>query len=529
MTVTSVTSDKSRLRLLRNQFNDSFRQGDFEAAKNACSQIVKDFADEPDGWVFHARLAQRQNDFAGAAENAKVALETAPDRLDVRLVAAESYIYIGRIAEAVASLRAIQAHPNADEQIYGQLSALYTQLGRHKDAYDCAQEARALSPTSLNRLYLVASAAIALGNMKEAEALLNKIIEAAPEEGDIYYNRSTLRRQTANDNHVDGLRKRLRSIQPGDHREAPVCYALGKELEDLGDYGGAFDAFARGAKSRRARLSYDVRIDEEAAAHIIKTFDETWAAEATDAPPQDGPVFVLGLPRSGTTLVDRILNAHSGVTSLGEVNDFAYGVVRAGYPSKDKAALIENCARANLAELGSSYWSALRGYGETATYLIDKTPANYLYLGLIAKAMPNARLIHVRRHPMASGYAMFKTLFRMGYPFSYDLTDIGRYYLAYDRLMSHWRRLFGARILDVQYEALIDNQEAASKRIVEYCGLPWEDACMDFHKSKTPTATASAAQVRQPIYRDARDLWRQYAQKLEPLARVLKQGGVQCD
>ncbi len=514
---------------LRSAFNDSLRQGDFEAARRVCSEIVRDFPQEPDGWVFHARLAQRQSNFAGAAENARLALEAAPDRLDVRLVAAESNIYVGRIAEAIAELHSIRAHPRADERTYRQLSALYTQLGRHKDAYECAQEARALSPTSLNCLYLVASAAIALGKMKEAEALLDKIIKAAPDEGDIYYNRSTLRKQTAGDNHIDALGKRLRAIRPVDHRETPVCYALGKELEDLGDYASAFDAFARGAQARRKRLSYDVRTDEETAAQIIETFDADWAATSSDGPPQDGPIFVLGLPRSGTTLVDRILNAHSGVASLGEVNDFAYGVVRAGYPAGDKATLIANCARADLSELGSAYWSALRGYGETATCLIDKTPSNYLYLGLIAKALPAARLVHVRRHPMASGYAMFKTLFRMGYPFSYELTDIGRYYLAYDRLMAHWRRLFGERILDIQYEELVDNQESVSRKIVAHCGLSWEDACMDFHKSETPTATASAAQVRQPMYRDARDLWRHYAENLAPLARVLNQGGVQCD
>ena len=163
-----------------------------------------------------------------------------------------------------------------------------------------------------------------------------------------------------------------------------------------------------------------------------------------------GPIFVLGLPRSGTTLVDRIISAHGAVTSLGEVNDFAYAVIRAGYPAKTKQELIERSAKSDMESLGAEYWRALQGYGEPAPYLIDKTPANYLYLGLIGRSLPHAPLIHVRRHPLASCYAVYKTLFRMGYPFSYDLGDIARYYLAYHRLMEHWKELFPDRILDVQ-------------------------------------------------------------------------------
>jgi hypothetical protein len=200
--------------------------------------------------------------------------------------------------------------------------------------------------------------------------------------------------------------------------------------------------------------------------------------------------------------------------------------MRAGGPTSGKSELIKQVAGADLTALGEGYWEALQGYGETAPYLIDKTPANYLYLGLIMQSLPAARIVHMRRHPMASGYAMFKALFRMGYPFSYDLEQIGRYYAAYHRLMEHWRRVWPGRILDVDYEALVDDQETVSREIVRHCHLKWSDACLTYHENATPTATASAAQVREPIYRQARDLWRQIEPQLEPLARILRAEGI---
>jgi hypothetical protein len=178
------------------------------------------------------------------------------------------------------------------------------------------------------------------------------------------------------------------------------------------------------------------------------------------------------------------------------------------------------------AVLGESYWSAIQGYGHSRAFVVDKTPLNYLHLGLIAKALPRARIVHLRRHPMASCYAIYKTLFRTGYPFSYDLEDLGRYYLAYARLMNYWRALLPGRFLDLDYEALVEDQEGTTRRLLEYCGLEWREACMRFHENPAPTATASAAQVRRPIYRESLDLWRNYRQELAPLARLLAHNGI---
>jgi hypothetical protein len=192
----------------------------------------------------------------------------------------------------------------------------------------------------------------------------------------------------------------------------------------------------------------------------------------------------------------------------------------------DKGDLIERAAAMNFRALGEAYLTSVAGYERTRARFIDKTPLNYLYLGLIHLALPGARVIHLRRHPMDSCLAMYRTLFRMGYPFSYDLTDLGRYYLAYHRLMEHWRTVAPGAMLAVDYEAVIENQEAESRRILEYCGLAWQPQCLDFHLNDAPVATASAAQVRQPIYTSSLARWRRYERELAPLAEILVQGGI---
>ncbi len=235
-------------------------------------------------------------------------------------------------------------------------------------------------------------------------------------------------------------------------------------------------------------------------------------------------MFILGLPRSGTTLVDRILSSHSQIDSRGESSDLGAAVMRLAGPASDKQQLIERAARLEPAAIARAYCARLPA-GQRV-HLIDKTPVNFLYVGLIAHGLPHARIIHVRRHPMDVCYAMYKTLFRMAYPFSYDLADIGRYYLAYSVLTAHWRTHLGARLIEVDYEQLVLHQESTTRRLLAEGGWPWEDACLEFHRNDTPSLTASAAQVRQPIYSSSVGLWRRYAAQLAPLAEQLSDHGV---
>ncbi|MCR6625752.1 MAG: sulfotransferase [Pseudoxanthomonas sp.] len=197
-------------------------------------------------------------------------------------------------------------------------------------------------------------------------------------------------------------------------------------------------------------------------------------------------------------------------------------------PASSKHELVARSAHIDFPSLGRAYAATLPA-GPSAR-VIDKTPGNFLYLALIMAALPQARIVHVRRHPMDACYAMFKTLFRMAYPFSYDLDDLGRYWLGYDRLMAHWRQMLPAeRFLEVDYEALVDDQKVVSRALIAHAGLGWEDACLHFEHNQQPTLTASAAQVRQPIYRSSLGLWHKYEAQLSPLLRQLEHAGVCMD
>lgn len=433
---------------------------------------------------------------------------------------------VARAREILDSLGDAGAHDPASLQ---RIAEAHIACGRHDAAARCYARAVALKPDHPRYLYNLAASKIAMGELEEAETLLNRVIRLDPEDYDAWHNRSTVRTQTPDDNHVEQLEYVLAHLEPGHAGRVPVSYALARELEDLGRYDEAWEFLQQGAVARRHRMQYDVAEDEEAMALIAEVFNERFFNEQHESHASERPVFVLGLPRSGTTLVDRILNAHSQVASLGEINTLAFALMRCAGSAQGKAELIRKSAEIDFAALGRRYVEGISAYGFGAPRLVDKTPLNFLYIGLIHLAMPGAKIIHLRRHPLDSCYAMYKTLFRVGYPFTYSLQDVGRYYIAYRRLMRHWRACLPGRILDVDYESLVNDQEGETRRILEHCGLDFEAACLEFHKQKGPAATASAAQVRQPIYRSSVGRWQSYRRQLAPLAEKLQERGIAVD
>jgi tetratricopeptide (TPR) repeat protein len=402
-------------------------------------------------------------------------------------------------------------------------------------AYDAAA---ALSPDDARILFNRAAVRRYLGQLAQAEADYDRVVALKPDDYEAYLNRADLRVQDAGRNHVSELEALLARGLKDAQGEVYVRYALAKEYEDLKRYSQSFAHLKRGAELRRKQLRYDVSVDVATADWIMEAFAETQAPPSqahTAGAAADAPIFIVGLPRSGSTLVDRILGSHSEVYSAGELHAFAMALVDAvrrqsGQSNLPRRELIAHSARVDFTALGSSYMKLAASGVPGAKRFTDKMPLNYLYLGLIRRALPKAKIIHVSRKPMAAGYAMYKMLFQDGYPFSYDLNELGRYYLAYYRLMNHWRKVLPGAVYDLAYEDLVADQAGETRKLLQYCGLEWQDACANFHLNTAAATTASASQVRQPIYTESVSQWRHYVQELNELSGVLRAGGIdpQC-
>lgn len=445
------------------------------------------------------------------------------------LLLARQCLYEGDVGKAIETLSKLEREARNDHFLLQQIAEMFGQCGQFERAGICYARSMALQPSNPDYVHNLAASKIALGKLKEAEALFNRAIKLRPDDYGAWLNRSALKKQTPESNHVEQLKYVKAHLEPDDPGQIQICYALAKEMEDLQQYEESFTFLQEGSVRRRRKLQYQVQEDEESMALIARCFGQELLNSQPPHYDSQRPLFILGLPRSGTTLIDRIVSSHSQVVSLGEHKSLVFALLGEAGGDMGKLDLIERSTQIDFAMLGQRYCNSIDGFGSPAPRLVDKTPLNFLYLGLIHLAMPGARIIHMRRNPMDSCYAIYKTLFRAGYPFSYSLQDVGRYYIAYSRLMEHWRTTIPGAFIDVDYEAVIADQERETRRILDYCGLEWEDACLEFHRHPGPAATASAVQVRQPVYSSSVGLWRKYEKQLTPFANKLREHGIKID
>jgi tetratricopeptide (TPR) repeat protein len=509
------------------------------------------------------RLVQAR-DWPNALIQIDRALKVRPDMPRMLLNKAQCLLAMGRRGEARKSADAALSLAVRDAVLLDALGSFYSFAGHQRDALKAFERAVALAPDNAHFIFNRATVQRFLGNLSAAEADYDKVIALRPMDFEAYKNRSDLRTQTAERNHVAELEALVSKGFADWRSEMQIRYCLAKEYEDLGEYTKSFAHLHQGALKRRANLNYDVAADVATVDWIVEAFpsgpapqpaatlpaaadcpvqrNTSFSAKAVHPVPQPAlaiqpvpqpavPLFIVGLPRSGTTLVDRILSSHSKVKSAGELNDFALALVAAVRRDNNMAQLprrelVARSAHIDFAALGREYLERASATVGACEYFTDKMPLNYLYCGLIRRALPNAKIIHLTRHPMASGYAMYKTLFKDGYPFSYDLKEIAQYYGAYRRLMDHWTATMPGAIHTLSYEGLVADQLTESRKLLEFCGLEWQDACADFHRNAAATTTASASQVRQPIYDSSVAQWRHYATQLAPLSQALTSAGI---
>jgi Flp pilus assembly protein TadD len=429
---------------------------------------------------------------------------------------------LGRADEAERTvLEALDAAPGVADA-YDALAFVSMQLGRHERANHLYRRTVELAPGDPRFWYNLAASERAFGRLEQAEAACDRAIALDAAQYPSYLLRSELRVQTAGANHIEELQRQL-SLRPDDDRaQMFLGYALAKELDDLERYDDAFRWFAKGAATRRRHLDYDVATDERKLQRIAEAFPAHPVPQNLADAQSARYIFIVGLPRSGTTLLERILSGLPGVTSNGETENFSRALLSVA--SSSGADVFARAAAANPAAVGAHYARLAGGAGNAS--VIEKMPLNYLYLGAIRRALPNARLLLVRRAPLDSCFAMYRTLFGEAYPFSYDFQDLARYCAAYQRLIEHWLGSFGDSVYEVVYEDLVRAPAEVGSAIAGYCGLPWTARAIDIEKNAAVSLTASAAQVRRPIYGSSSGRWRRYQRHLAPLVAALRQRGI---
>ena len=364
-----------------------------------------------------------------------------------------------------------------------------------------------------------------IGRQDEAVETYRDCIKAFPDFGDAYWALANLKTYRFRDDEIAAMEEKVDNESLDTEARANFNYSLGKAYEDSGDYDQAFNRYERGAKLRLSNEDHDPVPPETAHDEIIKTITpEVLQLNKDYGDPDPAPIFIVGLPRSGSTLVEQILASHSQVDGTHELPDLPRMIQAIdrqkpngfGYPQ----ALLQYGEE--LVTIGRQYIAQTRRYRGGAPFFTDKMPGNFASVGLIALILPNAKVINARRYPLDSCMSCYKQLFYKGQTFTYDLVELGKYYLEYQRMMDYWHEILPGKVLDVQYEQLVADQENQTRRLLEHCGLPWEDNCLRFYETDRAVVTASSEQVRQPIYSMAVDSWRRFEKHLGPLIEVLE-------
>ncbi|MDR7191618.1 tetratricopeptide repeat-containing sulfotransferase family protein [Luteimonas terrae] len=423
---------------------------------------------------------------------------------------------------------------NANE--FDTLGVIFVQCHAFERAANAFRRAARLAPADAAIRFNLGTALTFLGDIDGAEHEFEASIGLNPYLWRAHHSLSQLRRQTRGSNHLERLSRLADDARGKVTATTFLNMALAKELDDIGDYENAFDRCVEGKNAPRQMLRYSRSKDAALFESLASAFPSPHSPTTTDGSDSDDPIFIVGMPRSGTTLVDRIASSHPLIQSAGELHNFPSVWKRALGGAPFEMFNAEHIARASgealdWRKLGDDYVASTRTFTGSRPFFTDKLPHNFLYLGYIACALPRAKIICVRRHPLDTCLGNFRQLFGPESPYfdySYDLLDTGHYFILFDRLMSHWRHVFPGRILEVQYERLVMEQEQSSRAIIGHCGLDWDDACLSFEKNVTPVTTASAVQVRAPMYTTALARWKHYERQLGPLRTMLEDAEIDC-
>ncbi|TPJ81359.1 sulfotransferase [Mesorhizobium sp. B2-6-2] len=459
--------------------------------------------------------------FAAAIDFFRGAVDIRPDQLAARDNLGSSLKQLGQLDAAEEIYRGtIGRNPFHVRARIG-LAETMQEAGRLDEAIKLFGEALSIRPKDAELLYGLGVAMMEKGKLDEAADLARQALAIAPNMSKAWLLLTQVKRQTERDKELSGMEAEHAKAPQGSLARMQLSFGLGKVNDDLKDYGRAFDYFAEGNAVRRSVIDYDPARTRSEFEAMKATFDTAFFEKHRPSGiSDDTPIFVVGMPRSGTTLVEQIIASHPAVFGAGELNILKTAVGKQfpmSMPGGFPAGIADMPDKA-FAEAGQAYLDMLHARYPGYRHVTDKMPGNFLLVGFLHMMLPKAKIVHCARDAAATCLSIFKVHFRGdSHRYGYDLGELADFHNLYTDIMAHWHKVLPGVVHDVRYEDFVADQDGQSRALMAYLGLPWDDKVLSFHETDRPVRTASAAQVRQPMYQGSVDLWKRYGERLKPL------------
>ncbi len=488
-----------------------------------------------EGWLISGQVAVLTGNLPIAEDYFERAVALDPEKIEFLYEYSYCKFLLGENEQCLSLLSRIKTPESSTVAINMQIANLYKMLGEHDSALKIFNDVSTRNPDNARSQFESGEILKFKGNFDEAEQCYKQAISADDHCYEAYLERSKIRKQTPTANHTQQIENMLETGVRSKEGAARLFYALAKEYEDMGEFRRTFINIKRGADIQSQLTKYDVRNDIQIAEIVKSVYSQKAPISESSHCQSNEPIFIVGMPRSGTTLVERMLGSHSEIYPAGELLNLPLQlaksssqrlVSRSTFPLISRK-MVEDSVKVDGKKLGIAYLEGTRPRTGHTTHFTDKLPLNYYYCGLISRILPQAKIIHVFRNPMDTCFSNFKQLYTAGtYGFSYNLNALADYYLTYADLMNHWHKILPGRILDLSYEELIDNPKTIIESALDFCGLEWQDDCLDFFNNPIPTATASSSQVREPVFSTRVMAWKNYESWLEPMAKYFRSNGI---
>ncbi len=503
------------------------RMGNLQQAEKIYRDVLLKDPDNVDALRLLAGIAMRAKQWGDAEALLERAVEITPDFfqgwMDLGL-ARQEQDKTDAALQAYARVQRLEPNKANGYAAAGTTSAL---AGLHDQAIAYYEKAIEREPHHAGALSGLGHVLKTVGRQQEAIARYRECVEYNPSHGESWWSLANLKTFRFKDGEVEAMLAQVDDERLSDEVRANFHFALGKAFEDRKEYDRAFEHYASGNDNRRQRETYDPVQTADVHEQFVSTFTRQFLdSRGATGDPSPAPIFIIGLPRSGSTLIEQILASHPQVEGTHELPDLGRVARSIGVRREDRKiypTVVPELTDEEIAELGARYLERTEKHRpEGAPRFTDKLPNNFVHVGFLQLILPNAKIIDARRHPLDSCLGSFKQLFARGQPFTYDQFELAEFYLQYVRLMDHWDTVLPGKVLRVQYEDVVDDLETQVRCILDYCELPWNDACLRFYETDRAVKTASSEQVRQPIYSSSKHLWRNYEKHLEPMIEVLE-------